>query len=508
MTAHHRFLLQLHLQHIDALDTAIGAIDREVDTQVEPFHEAVLLLTTIPGVSDLSAQVIRAEIGGDISRFPTVGHLISWAGLCPKNDESAGKRRSNRMRKRCYGASGEERHHRRWKQPTGCPMPQPNDLSRSLAALDQDSTLIAVIEMSQSTWLVAGIVPGINRQPLKKLAADEATLLQLLYRWRDEAAKAGRTIDRIAVAYEAGRDGFWLARWLRGRGIEVYVIHPTSVAVSREHRRAKTDRLDTELLKRAFLGWLRGEPRHCSMAKIPTLEEEDAKRPNRERENLVSERTRIVNRMKSTLARLGLRGFQPTLRKAAERLDHLRTAEGVPLPPNTLAELRRDMARLRFVMGQIREIEAARLIRLEQDPELASHAMVRLLARVIGIGIETADMLVHEILSRNLRDRKAVARYAGLTGSPDESGARRREKGLARAGNARVRRGMIQLAWRFLMFQKNSALAQWYRMQTADHRGTTRKTMIVALARKLLVALWQLVTIGEVPEGVVLRPAA
>ena len=386
-------------------------------------------------------------------------------------------------------------------------MQQPNELSRSLAALDQDSTLIAVIEMSRSTWLVASIVPGINRQPLKKLAADETALLQLLYRWRDEATKAGRTIDRIAVAYEAGRDGFWLARWLRGRGIEAYVIHPTSVAVSREHRRAKTDRLDTELLKRAFLGWLRGEPRHCSMAKIPTPEEEDAKRPNRERENLVSERTRIVNRMKSTLARLGLRGFKPTLRKAAERLDRLRTAEGVPLLPNTLAELRRDIARLRFVMDQIREIEAARRIRLEQHPELASHAMVRLLARVIGIGIETADMLVHEILSRNLRDRKAVARYAGLTGSPDESGARRREKGLARAGNARVRRGMIQLAWRFLMFQKNSALAQWYRLQTTDHRGTTRKTMIVALARKLLVALWQLVTTAEVPEGVVLRPA-
>jgi transposase len=386
-------------------------------------------------------------------------------------------------------------------------MQQPNDLSRSLAALDQDSTLIAVIEMSRSTWLVASIVPGINRQPLKKLAADETALLQLLYRWRDEASKAGHTIDRIAVAYEAGRDGFWLARWLRGRGIEAYVIHPTSVAVSREHRRAKTDRLDTELLKRAFLGWLRGEPRHCSMAKIPTPEEEDAKRPNRERENLVSERTRIVNRMKSTLARLGLRGFKPTLRKAAERLDRLRTAEGVPLLPNTLAELRRDIARLRFVMDQIREIEAARRIRLEQHPELASHAMVRLLARVIGVGIETADMLVHEILSRNLRDRKAVARYAGLTGSPDESGARRREKGLARAGNARVRRGMIQLAWRFLMFQKNSALAQWYRLQTTDHRGTTRKTMIVALARKLLVALWQLVTTGEVPEGVVLRPA-
>ena len=386
-------------------------------------------------------------------------------------------------------------------------MPQPNDLSRSLAALDQNNTLIAVIEISQLSWLVAGIVPGVDRQPLKKLAADETALLQLLYRWHDEAAKAGHTIDRITVAYEAGRDGFWLARWLRARGIEAYVIHPTSVAVSREHRRAKTDRLDSELLKRAFLGWLRGEPRHCSMAMIPTLEEEDAKRPNRERENLVNQRTRIVNRMKSTLARLGIRGFKPTLRKAPERLDRLRTAEGVALPPNTLAELRRDMARLRFVLDQIREIEAARLVRLEQHPEEPSHAMVRRLAQVIGVGIETADMLVHEILSRNLRDRKAVARYAGLTGSPDESGARRREKGLARAGNARVRRGMIQLAWRFLMFQKESALAQWYRRQTGDGRGTTRKTMIVALARKLLVALWQFVTTGEVPQGVVLRRA-
>ena len=387
-------------------------------------------------------------------------------------------------------------------------MPQPNDLSKSLAALDQDSTLIAVIEISQSSWLVAGIVPRIKRQPLKKLAADESALLQLLYRWRDEATKAGCTINRIAVAYEAGRDGFWLARWLQRQGIEAHVIHPTSVAVSREHRRAKTDRLDTELLKRAFLGWLRGEPRHCSMAMIPTPEEEDAKRPNRERENLVGERTRIINRMKSTLARLGIRGFKPNLRRAPERLDRLRTGEGAALLPNTLAELRRDMTRLRFVMDQIREIETARLVRLEQHPEQASHAMVRLLARVIGVGIETADMLVHEILSRNLRDRKAVARYAGLTGSPDESGARRREKGLARAGNARVRRGIIQLAWRFLMFQKESALAQWYRRQTADERGITRKTMIVALARKLLVALWRLVTTGEVPEGVVLRQAA
>src|SRR5881398_2211353 len=164
------------------------------------------------------------------------------------------------------------------------PMQTLNDLSRSLIALEPASTLIAVIEMSLSSWLVAGIVPGIERQPLKKLAVDESALLKLLHRWREEAEKAGRRISRIAVAFEAGRDGFWLARWLRARGIEAYVIHPASIPVSREHRRAKTDRLDTELLKRAFLGWLRGEPNYCSMAAVPTLEQEDAKRPNRERE--------------------------------------------------------------------------------------------------------------------------------------------------------------------------------------------------------------------------------
>jgi transposase len=386
------------------------------------------------------------------------------------------------------------------------PMSELNDLSRSLTSLEQDKTIIAVIEMSQSSWLVAGIIPGIERHPLKKLEPSEEELVRLLMRWRTEATKNGHTITRFAVAFEAGRDGFWLARWLRARDIETYVIHPTSVAVSREHRRAKTDRLDTGLLKRVFIGWLRGEPDHCHMAAIPTLAEEDAKRPNREREGLVRERTRIVNRMKSCLARFGIRNFKPTLRKAPERLATLATPEGVPLPPNTLLELRRDMARLRFVMDQIKEVEEARAQRLEQAPQEKTHAMVRLIARVIGVGIETADMLVHEILSRQLRDRRAVARYAGLTGAPDESGNKRREKGLAKAGNARVRRGMIQLAWRFLVFQKDSALARWYRTRT-ESAGKKRKTMIVALARKLLIALWRLVTIGEVPAGVVLRAA-
>ncbi len=255
-----------------------------------------------------------------------------------------------------------------------------NDLSRSLVPFECDATVVAVIELSQKTWLVGGIIPGINRHPEKKICPDEQALARLLHRWRAEAGKAGRTVTRIAVAFEAGRDGLWLARWLRAQGIEAYVIHPTSIPVSREHRRAKTDRLDIGLLKRAFLGWLRGEPDHCSMAAIPTLEEEDAKRPTRERENLVGERTRIINRLKAALTRLGIRGLNPKLRRAPQRLATLRTPEGQPVPPNTLAELQRDIARLRFISDQITEIERTRLEELQSTPEPRPHAMVQLLA--------------------------------------------------------------------------------------------------------------------------------
>ena len=243
------------------------------------------------------------------------------------------------------------------------------------------------------------------------------------------------------------------------------------------------------------------------MVAVPTLAEEDAKRPSRDRETLVGEASRIITRVKAAFVRLGIRSFNPKLKAAAARLRTLRTPEGEPIPPNTLAALKRDLERHRIVKQQIREIEQARLELLEKAPAKGPNAMVLLLARVVGIGVETADMLVQEVLSRNMRDRRAVARYGGLTGSPNESGAKRREKGLARSGNARVRHGMIQLAWRFLLFQKDSALAQWYRQRTAD-APSTRKTLIVALARKLLISLWRLARDGVVPEGVRLRPAA
>lgn len=382
---------------------------------------------------------------------------------------------------------------------------QTNDLSKSLVVLNQDSTLVAVVELSLSNWLAAGLVPGLARQPLKKLGADPEALLQLVHRWRDEAVRAGHAIRRIALAYEAGRDGFWLARWLRARGIEAHVIHPNSIPVAREHRRAKTDRLDTKLLLRALLGWLRGEVGHCTMVAIPSLEEEDAKRPNREHDTLTSERTRIINRLKSTMIRFGIRTFKPELNKAADRLCELVTPEGVPLPANTLAEIKRDMTRLSLVKEQIKAIARERSARLAKAADHGRPQAVRRIAQVIGMGIDTADMLVHEALSRDLSDRRAVARYAGLTGSPDESGSRRREKGLPRAGNARVRHGMLQFAWRFLKFQPDSPLAQWYRSKTRDGRKDVRKLMIVALARKLLIALWRWAAHGVVPQGIALR---
>jgi transposase len=387
-------------------------------------------------------------------------------------------------------------------------MPKFDDLSRSLVALEEHSTLIAVIELSSSSWLVGGIVPGLSREPLKKISPDASELWRVLQRWREEAAAGCREIGRICVAYEAGRDGFWLARWLRSRGIECDVIHATSVAVSREHRRAKTDRLDVGLLKRSYLGWLRGEAKHCRMVAVPTRAEEDGKRALREREVLVGEATRLVNRMKSLLVLHGVHKVNLRLKRAAERLAQIMTAEGEALPPQTLGELRRGLERLAMIKRQIAAIEAGQRARLAAAPEAGPHPMILALAKVVGVGVMTAELLVREALSRNLRDRRAVARYAGLTGAPDESGKRRREKGLARAGSARVRRAMLQLAWRFLRHQPDCALVAWFRARTADGRRDTKLTMIVALARKLLVALWELATTGRLPEGVRLHPAA
>jgi transposase len=383
-----------------------------------------------------------------------------------------------------------------------------SDLNQSYAAFDQASTIVNVVELSSKSWLLAGMVPGVKRQPKKKLPANEHALLVQIERWRAEAVKAGHAIKRIVVAFEAGRDGVWLARRLQDHGIEAHVIHAASIPVPREHKRPKTDRLDAEMLMRALLGWLRGEPRHCRMVEILTLEQEDAKRPSREHDSLVRERTSLINRMKSMLVWLGITNFNIKLVKAGQKLAGLRTPNGEPIPANTLAELYRDLERLAMVRKHIKAIEEARVQRLQAKPNHGTNPLVLILAQVLGLGLETADLLVHEVLMRNLRDQRAVGRYGGLTGSPDESGKTRREQGLAKAGNWRVRHSSLQLAWRWLQFQKGSALARWYRARTAGGGDITRKKMIVALARKILIALWRYVTTGELPAGVVLKPVA
>ena len=366
------------------------------------------------------------------------------------------------------------------------------------------SILHCALELSKNTWLLGIQFPDRPQPSLYPIkGGNTEDLMSKLTAARDRRAKLSGRAPSIVLCYEAGYDAFWLARFLKARGIECLVVDSASMQVNRRARRSKTDRIDVGKLLRGLIAWLRGDRHVWSVVRIPSVDEEDLRRSHRERDYLVHERTAHINRIKATLARLGIRSFNPKLKKAPERLEQLRTPEGEPIPPNALAELQRDMARKQFVAEQIRQIEKARLEQLKQAPKTGPNLMVLVLMRVIGIGIETADMLVKEILSRNMRDRRAVARYGGLTGSPHESGSKSREKGLARSGNARVRRGMIQLAWRFLDYQKDSALARWFEART---KNGSRKKMIVALARKLLIALWHFVRDGVVPEGVVLRP--
>jgi len=382
-------------------------------------------------------------------------------------------------------------------------MPEQFDSHNATTAFDHDSTLVAALELSGKSWEIGAVVPGVARRPRRRLdPRDMAGLLRTLERWKSEAGAVGRAIDRVVVTYEAGRDGFWIARSLQAQGIEVHVMHPASVPVPRRRRRAKTDRIDLDMLLRSFLAWLRGEPRVCSMVRVPSAAEEELRRPCRERERLVAERLELENRIESLLCLHSVAGFKPRLKKAMAHLEALRDFVGAPLPEQTMAELRRLMARHRLASEHLREIEAVRDRVLTVARPDREERMIRLLVQIVGLGVETATVLVREMFCRPFRDRRAVASYAGLTGTPFRSGGMEREQGLDRSGNARVRRILVQLAWRWLRFQSESALSCWFAERTSGAKGRIRKIMIVALARKLLVALWRYVETGTVPAGV------
>lgn len=364
------------------------------------------------------------------------------------------------------------------------------------------------LELSRSSWVVTSLSPGGGEKMSKHTVrgGDVAGLLKRFAQLREKAKGRTGKVFPLIVIQEAGLDGFWIDRVLQNEGIESHVVDPASIATSRRRRRAKTDGIDGEALVRALLAYKRGEPRVCSMVRLPTPEDEDRRRLCRERKVLIMERVQHVNRIKGLLFSQGVSGYEPLRRDRRERLDALQTGDGRPLPLHLKAQVRRELDRLELLLAQIKAVEAERdaLLAAEQIKAPVAPAM---LLGVKGIGPEFAAVLWSEGLSRPFENRRQIAAYAGLAPTPWQSGSVDREQGISQSGNPRLRTTMIQLAWLWLRHQPDSALALWFHDRVKRNGGRLRKTTIVALARKLLVALWKYVTAGVVIEGAAMKTA-
>jgi len=377
------------------------------------------------------------------------------------------------------------------------------------ATPDYDRTLVLAIELSNKSWVLAAQVPGLPRVKAKRTIEPTAeALLTAIQGYRERAKAAGRPVERVIATYEAGWSGFWLARWLSTHDIETHVVQPSSVPVDRRARRAKSDGIDAELLLRTLLAWLRGEPRVCSMVPVPDEADEDARRCIRERTELVAERVALVNRIGAVLATLGVGDYNPLLRNRRERLDALRTAQGTPLPPHAHAKISRMLDRLDLVRTQITALEQERDAVLEDEVPDRAGAMIQQLATLRGVGVQSATVLVREAFVREFANGKALGSYAGLCATPYSSGGTEREQGISKAGNRRLRTVMVELAWLWQRYQPGSAEVSWFRERVGGTGARMRKVMVVALARKLLIALWRFATQGVVPDGAVMKPAS
>jgi len=374
----------------------------------------------------------------------------------------------------------------------------------------QFGAIFVSLELSRSNWLVTSLSPGKGEKMSKHsiTAGDVAGLLKLFADLKRKAmARTGQSYPIITIQ-EAGLDGFWLHRALQQEGIESHVVDPASIATPRRRRRAKTDRLDGETLLRALLAYKRGEPRVCAMVVAPSPEEEDRRRLCRERRTLIDERIAHVNRIKGLLFAQGISGYAPLRRDRRARLEALRTGDGRALPSYLTTQISRELDRLELLLDQIKAVEA------EQDALLAAAGKgageqaapdpVTMLLALKGMGANFTAVLWSEAFYRQFSNRRQLAAYAGLAPTPWRSGSIEQEQGVSKAGNPRLRSTMIQLAWLWLRHQGQSALARWFKA----HSQRGRKTAIVALARKLLVALWKYVTAGVVIEGAVMKSAA
>jgi transposase len=379
----------------------------------------------------------------------------------------------------------------------------PTDIQTHFAAI------FISLELSRSVWLITSLTPG-GGERMSKHSVRAGDVTALLARFSDLKQKAlartGKSFPIVTIQ-EAGLDGFWLHRLLEREGVESHVVDPASIATSRRRRRAKTDRIDGEALLRALLAHKRGEPRVCAMVKAPTPEEEDRRRLCRERKVLIAERVEHVNRIKGLLFAQGISDYEPLRRDRRQRLEDLTTGDGRPLPTHLKTQISRELDRLELLLNQIKLTEAERdaLLAAQQTTSLAPAG--RMLLDFKGIGAEFAAVLWLEGLFRQFDNRRQLAAYAGLAPTPWQSGSVDREQGVSKAGNARLRTTLIQLAWLWLRHQPQSALSRWFHERVKRDGGRMKKTTIVALARKLLVALWKYVATGVVVEGAVMKAA-
>jgi len=376
----------------------------------------------------------------------------------------------------------------------------------------QLGAIFVSLELSRSTWLITSISPG-KGEKMSRHSVPAGNIAALLARFAELKRKAAMRTGQdypIITIQEAGLDGFWIHRVLQGEGIESHVVDAASIAAPRRQRRAKTDKIDGESLLRVLLAYKRGEPRVCAMVIAPSPEEEDRRRIGRERQTLIAERIEHVNRIKGLLFSQGISNYAPLRRDRRTRLATMRTGDGRELPAHMKAQIERELDRLELLLTHIEAIEAARdaLLAEAAKPEhkAAAATPVAMLMALKGIGEEFAAVLWLEAFCRTFSNRRQVAAYAGLAATPWRSGSIRHEQGVSKAGNPRLRKTMVQLAWLWVRHQPQSALTRWFEERTRNGGG--RKTAIVALARKLLVALWKYVSAGVVIEGAVMKGAA
>jgi len=369
------------------------------------------------------------------------------------------------------------------------------------------ATVYVAFELSKSKWQLGVLTPGWEKMSRYRIEGGDLTAVSsVLGRARAKAEQLGKPV-RILSCYEAGLDGHWLHRWLWDNGVINYTIDASSIEVNRRARRAKTDRIDLALLMRAFLAHVRGEPRVCSVVRVPTPEEEDRKRRTRERERLLKERTAHSNRIKGLLHGQGIRDAMPLKPSFLSDLEQARSGDGRPLAPCLKDEIRREHERLVLVHGQIKALDAGNVAAHRAPAAGSVEAKAVQLAQLRGLGPQIAQVLANEVFYRDFKNRRQVGSCVGLTDTPYDSGSSRRQQGISKAGNYRARTVAIELAWLWLKHQPDSELSRWFRERVGNVKGRIRKIAIVALARKLMVALWRYLQTGLVPTGAVMRPS-